>query len=325
MYSGEGSYAECFHRPLTLPPPEKVPRGHVLAMKDYAFDGSLPQTRCQGISVTDLACGIASDRIIQTDRSSPSNCKGGVGSQAGMKWPCALEKPPVYSWRELQHRYDAIASRRREDEIAFFRHGQTKYNERKLVSGQHNTVLSEQGRREAKVLRRALPSHLDLIACSALSRAIETMRLSVPPALRTRIPIFVDERLNEVHLGEMQGRKSVFVQAFADGNISWSPPGGESYRQAAGRVLSAVADLFDALAFAGPPPRRAAVFCHAGVMRIISTLIDAPAESRNVFKSSAKNLECLSVMAQNVEFPAFWIGGETERDGEHNSFQNTRS
>lgn len=282
------------------------------------------QIRLVGVAVTNAVCG----REIWNDASAADGSPGQLRNRAGSAHPNASRPPSVghrsiYEWGELQARYAAIVSRSRPDQIAFFRHGQTKYNEKRLVSGQHDTVLSERGRGEAQTLREALPPDLDLIICSGLTRAIETMELSVPPALRARVPVFLDERLNEVNLGQMQGRKSIFVQAFADGNINWSPPGGESYRDAARRILSAVADMLDSLSLAGPPPRKAAVFCHAGVMRIVATLISSKAGARSVFQSSAKNLECLTVTARNVKFPMFWTGKGARRDGKRNSFEDS--
>jgi broad specificity phosphatase PhoE len=218
-----------------------------------------------------------------------------------------------------------IAARTRTDRIYCFRHGETKYNERKLVSGQHDTVLSARGREAAMSLRESLPQPLDLIVCSGLTRAIETMRLSVPPHIQASCPIWADRRLNEVNLGVLQGKKSVFIHQFAAGELSWAPAGGESYRDAAQRVFSSVVDIYDELAAGGGPPKRVAVFCHAGVMRIIGTLIDPHADSRNVFKSSAKNLECLVVSATDVSLPAFWREGDRGRDGQDNPRQDQRS
>jgi probable phosphoglycerate mutase len=206
-----------------------------------------------------------------------------------------------------------IVQRRRADELSFFRHGETKYNQKKLVSGQHDTMLSARGRSEAAFLSDKLQKPISLLACSALTRAIETMELSVPSAVRSTVPIVIDRRLNEVNLGVLQGRKAEFIQQFADGDLDWAPAGGESYKEAARRVFSAVVDLFDRLAEIGSAPRSGAVFCHAGVMRIIGTLIDEHSESRNVFKSSAKNLECLAISTTRLRLPAFWRGGNENR------------
>ena len=230
----------------------------------------------------------------------------------------------IYDWSTLSERIAAIASRGRDDRISFYRHGETKYNERKLVSGQHDTMLSPRGRDAAKSLQKALPRPLDLIVCSELTRAIETMRLSVPSQVQASRPVWRDRRLNEVHLGVLQGKKAVFIQQFADGELSWAPAGGESYRDAAQRVFSSVVDVFDELERMGHPPKGAAVFCHAGVMRIIGTLIDPDSKSGNVFKGSAKNLECLVVLATRLSLPGFWWEGNIGRDREDNRRQNRR-
>jgi glucosyl-3-phosphoglycerate phosphatase len=227
-----------------------------------------------------------------------------------------LEK--LYDWATLEKRFIAIRARARADRAFFYRHGATKYNERNLVSGQHNTVLSDEGRAQAKNLQEKMPPQIDLIVCSELDRAIETMRLSIPAPARKNTPILLDARLNEVHLGALQGKSRTYLHQFAEGDLDWAPPSGESYRQAARRVLSIIVDLFDALATCGPPPRNAVTFCHAGVLRIISTLIDASDNSRDVFKTKLANTECLAVSAGQLRLPPFWDGGD-QRGTKHDS------
>ena len=154
----------------------------------------------------------------------------------------------ILGWETLSHRFITITERARTDEAFFIRHGATKYNERNLVSGQHNTSLSTKGKDEARRLRYFLPQKIDLIVCSELRRSIETMILSVPEELLQKIPVRSDFRLNEVHLGALQGKRRHHIGHFASGDLDFAPEGGESYRQAARRVLSAVVDMFDALA-----------------------------------------------------------------------------
>jgi hypothetical protein len=87
------------------------------------------------------------------------------------------KEPSVYCWTELIARFDQIANRNREDFALCFRHGMTKYNQRNLVSGQHDTVLAPIGQRQAASISATLPSHIDLVVSSALSRTIQTMAL----------------------------------------------------------------------------------------------------------------------------------------------------
>lgn len=219
--------------------------------------------------------------------------------------------PTLYDWSDLARRFAAIALTYRDDRAYFFRHGETKYNELNRISGQHDTRLSSSGQRQAKRLRHELPNHIDLIVCSALYRAVETMELSVPAETRRKVPIYADRRLNEVSLGEWQGRRRFHVPQFEDGDLDFAPEGGESYRVAAHRVLSVIADIFDRLATLGASPRNAVVFCHAGVLRIIKTLIDPNVEPHNVFRTNLDNAAGLIVAAPQVKLPGFWGEGES--------------
>ena len=96
---------------------------------------------------------------------------------------------------------------------------------------------------------------------------------------------------------------------FHEGDIDYAPTGGESYRQAAQRVLSAVADLFESLRSTGMPPRYSAVFCHAGVLRIVSTLYAAESEPKDLFKTGFANAERLVICSNQVSLPSYWVKG----------------
>lgn len=212
----------------------------------------------------------------------------------------------VYSWSELAERFASVRGDRRDDRIILYRHGATNYNVRNLVSGQHDTALSDDGRRQARSLRSALPPHIDLIVCSALSRAVETMALAVPAGIRAATPIIADPRLNEVHLGILQGRRRRHLPEFEAGDLDFAPPRGETYRDAAGRVFSAVADVFALLAGAGDAPRTAAVFCHAGVLRIVATLTSGSDDPKDVFRRTLGNAESLEISSSAVRLADYW-------------------
>ncbi len=213
----------------------------------------------------------------------------------------------VFGWDELSERFKKIVERGRQDRVYFFRHGATKYNQRNLVSGQHDTVLSELGMKQACALRDALPDTIDLIVCSALTRTIQTMVIGVPWDIRRQVTVLADPRLNEVNLGILQGHRRRYLPQFQEGDLDFAPERGESYRTAARRVLSVIADLYDALAACGSAPRTAVVFCHAGVLRIVSTLVLGGAVG-NIFRTSHANTECLAVSAMNMRLPDFWKG-----------------
>jgi len=211
----------------------------------------------------------------------------------------------LYDWSVLTERFQLIASRRREDRAYFYRHGATKYNLTNRVSGQHDTLLSELGRKQASALRESLPNRIDMIVCSTLFRTVETMTIGVPPHVRNHAPVVVDPRLNEVHLGILQGKRRRHLSGYEQGDLDFAPDQGESYRMAAQRVLSLIADLFDDLAATRSRPRTAVVFAHAGIMRIISTLVTGNDE-RDLFKTNHANTECLALPAERMHLPDYW-------------------
>ncbi|GBH29429.1 histidine phosphatase family protein [Sphingobium xenophagum] len=212
----------------------------------------------------------------------------------------------LYAWEDLSQRFATIIARGRGDRALFYRHGATKYNQRNRVSGQHDTRLSDLGRSQAWALRDSLPPQIDLILCSTLSRTIETMHLGVPDHLREHAQVYIDARLNEVHLGKLQGRRRQYVPSFQDGDLDFAPEAGESYRSAAQRVLSLIADLFDRLADRSPSPQTAVVFAHAGVMRIISTLVYDGEGAADLFRTTHANAECLAIPAERMRLPDYW-------------------
>lgn len=211
----------------------------------------------------------------------------------------------IYGWSELAQRFQRIGERDRRDQAYFFRHGSTKYNEHNRISGQHNTMLSALGRRQATELRSALPPSIDFILCSTLQRTIETMELSVPKQIQQTARKALDPRLNEVNLGVLQGRRRIRMPQFEQGDLDFAPEKGESYRDAARRVLSVIVDIFDLLAETGDTPRNAVIFCHAGVLRIIATL-SSSVNSNEIFKTNPANGECLALPASQVRLPTYW-------------------
>ena len=136
------------------------------------------------------------------------------------------------------------------------------------------------------------------------------MMVGVPKRVRHSTPVVVDSRLNEVNLGQLQGRRRAFVPAFSEGDIDYAPPGGESYRNAAQRIFSSVSDIFFALAMAGGPPRHVAIFCHAGVLRILSSLARSNMDRSAVFHLDVRNAESVTLTGQTLQLSPVWLNEE---------------
>ncbi|MCU1696190.1 MAG: fructose-2,6-bisphosphatase [Mycobacterium sp.] len=132
--------------------------------------------------------------------------------------------------------------------LVLLRHGQTEYNAGSRMQGQLDTDLSDLGRMQAVAAAEVLAKRQPLLIVSSdLRRALDTaMALSE----RAGLPVSVDTRLRETHLGDWQGMTHLEVDAVAPGaRLAWrddarrAPHGGESRIDVAERSLPVVADL----------------------------------------------------------------------------------
>lgn len=213
---------------------------------------------------------------------------------------------PIYSWDAIAERLEQLSCASRDGRVRFVRHGTTNYNLRRRLSGQHNTVLTDVGRIQAAQLASSLPSELDLIACSALARAIETMELAIGEA-RLRRPVLIDPRLNEVNFGRFQGCHPSSLAERSRGNIDYVPGGGESYRMAAMRIFSFVADLGLNLTAREAERTISVIFCHTGILRILSTLIRPVMDPAEMFAWRFGNASSIDLYLRELRLPVFWL------------------
>ena len=117
--------------------------------------------------------------------------------------------------------------------LVMLRHGQTEYNAGSRMQGQLDTELSDLGRDQAVAAAEVLAKRQPLVIVSSdLRRALDT---AVALGDRSGMPVLVDTRLRETHLGDWQGMTHLEVDAAAPGarlawreNARWAPHGGES-------------------------------------------------------------------------------------------------
>jgi len=90
------------------------------------------------------------------------------------------------------------------------RHGETLWNEMRLIQGRTDVALSDTGREQAKVLSAALASiPLASIYCSPLLRARETAEiLSIPHKIAPKM----DEGFIEMNFGEWEGKTHIALR-----------------------------------------------------------------------------------------------------------------
>lgn len=167
--------------------------------------------------------------------------------------------------------------------LVMLRHGQTAYNLGSRMQGQLDTDLSELGRAQAvaaaEVLGKLQPL---LIVSSDLRRAFDT---ATKLGEQTGLPVRVDPRLRETHLGDWQGMTHTQIDAEVPGarlawreDAAWAPHGGESRVDVAARSVPLVAELFAGEPawgshHGGEPERPIVLVAHGGLIAALSAAL----------------------------------------------------
>ncbi len=210
---------------------------------------------------------------------------------------------PIYPWPIIIAQLTDCSIKQSQHRFIVYRHAETEFNAENLITGQTDVDLTYSGRDAARNLQRILPVNFDGVYCSALRRAIDTGRLAL--MLHPNVQMRVDARLNEVRLGSLEGQRRRYIPAFAHGDIDFAPPGGESYRAAAQRMFSAVADIA-AYAQRYHHASTDLVFAHAGVMRIVATLVMRITNPAQIFELKFPKNFGLEIPVSLVDVPRFW-------------------
>lgn len=164
--------------------------------------------------------------------------------------------------------------------LVLWRHGETDYNAAGRMQGQLDSALTEVGWKQARFAAPALARFQpDVVLASDLRRATDTATV-LTDALE--LPLRLDKRLRETHLGEWQGLTGEEVDERAPGererwrlDITWAPPGGESRRDVAERAYEVVTDLLH-----GDEPLETALFvAHGGlILALTAKLLMLPGQ-----------------------------------------------
>jgi 2,3-bisphosphoglycerate-dependent phosphoglycerate mutase len=132
--------------------------------------------------------------------------------------------------------------------LVLVRHGQSDWNLKNLFTGWRDVDLTDKGVAEAREAGRKLKGQgikFDVAFTSALIRAQRTLDLMLTELGQTNIPVFKDQALNERDYGELVGlNKDDARKKWGEEQVhKWrrsyniAPPGGESLRDTAARVL----------------------------------------------------------------------------------------
>lgn len=134
--------------------------------------------------------------------------------------------------------------------LVLWRHGETDYNAEGRMQGHLDSALTEVGWNQARFAVPALARFSpDLVIASDLRRATDTAQVLTEGI---GVPLRIDKRLRETHLGDWQGLTGREVDADWPGardrwrvDATWAPPGGESRVDVAERSYGVVEDLAD--------------------------------------------------------------------------------
>ncbi len=132
--------------------------------------------------------------------------------------------------------------------LVLVRHGQSEWNRLNLFTGWRDPDLTEKGVIEARWAGRVLRNEairVDVAFTSSLRRAQRTLDIILAEVDQQNIPIHRSKALNERDYGQLSGlNKDEAKQRFGEDQVMlWRrsydipPPGGESLKDTAARVL----------------------------------------------------------------------------------------
>jgi 2,3-bisphosphoglycerate-dependent phosphoglycerate mutase len=132
--------------------------------------------------------------------------------------------------------------------LVLVRHGQSEWNLKNLFTGWRDVDLTEVGVQEAEKAGRALKAqgvNFDIAFTSALKRAQRTLDIMLDEMGQRKIPVIRNQALNERDYGDLSGlNKDDARKKWGEEQVHiWrrsfdiAPPGGESLRDTAARVL----------------------------------------------------------------------------------------
>ena len=134
-------------------------------------------------------------------------------------------------------------------QLTIIRHGQSVWNDRRLIQGQQDPPLNEAGREQAQQVADALAgSRIGSVHASDLLRARQTAQ---PIAERLGVLLVLRPEFREIAMGEWEGlteeqareRDPALHAAWKRDSIANRPPGGESYLELFGRLRTALGEL----------------------------------------------------------------------------------
>ncbi|MFT4019477.1 MAG: 2,3-bisphosphoglycerate-dependent phosphoglycerate mutase [Agriterribacter sp.] len=164
--------------------------------------------------------------------------------------------------------------------LVIIRHGQSQWNLENRFTGIMDVPLTETGITEAHAAGQKL-KHIvfDHAFTSMLSRAQQTLDIVLEEAGETQIPVTRSAALNERSYGDLQGlNKTEMAKKYGEEQIEiWrrsydiQPPGGESLKETAARVIPFYQQEIEPLLIAG---KNVLIVAHGNSLRALMMYLE---------------------------------------------------
>lgn len=173
-------------------------------------------------------------------------------------------------------------------EIFLIRHGETVWNTKKLIQGQLDSPLTDNGIRQSNLLSKRIKKiNPDIIYTSDLKRAIDTANIINQHINKDVIKI---SGVRERHWGVFQGADWPKVKKFfptqykyyKNDSKNYTIPNGESYNQVTKRTMDTLSDIIK-----NHENQKIVVVTHGGVISpLIRNLLSIPYKTHRKFMIS---------------------------------------
>ncbi len=166
-------------------------------------------------------------------------------------------------------------------ELSLIRHGETEYNSIKKIQGSLDSPLTKQGEEQCRRLGRYLSARpeyarIDEWICSPQGRAVQSSEL-IREAMQSLPEMRLDERIREIHCGELEGHLMPDVDPEILRSLRNDPgfayPGGESINDVVERARDFWSELWPRLLSVSQDDYRVVIVSHGNFLRCLSSVI----------------------------------------------------
>lgn len=167
-------------------------------------------------------------------------------------------------------------------DLYVIRHGETNENKTGIMQGNMETLLNENGKKQAISLREKVKeAKIDLVICSPKLRTKETAALAAP-----NIPIIYDDRLVSRNHGEFEGLERHKINL----NDYWNIKKNIQYKKAEsiGDLFNRISSLLNDISI-NYSDKNVLLVTHSGIARVLYYYFNGFPEDGDLMKYESTN------------------------------------